>query len=162
MKKPLILTIISLFLFIVDRLIKYLILKTPNQGLFLTKNIGIKLYLNQGLAFSLPLPNFINIILAALIIFILIGLLIKYYQANFSFLLALTLIIIGATSNLIDRIRFNAVIDLFSFFFWPAFNLADCYIIVGIILFFLTFKHYSLVASKTVTNDSGLRQVSSK
>lgn len=162
MKKSFVLIIINLFLFIADRLTKYLIIKTPLEGIFLTKNIGIKLYLNEGLAFSLPLPNTINIILAAVIIIILIGFLIKYFQVNHYFFFAIALIIIGASSNLIDRVRFGAVIDFLSFYFWPAFNLADCYIIIGVIFFVFTLKHYSLTASKTVTGNSAAKQDFSK
>jgi len=55
--------------------------------------------------------------------------------------LALTLIVGGALGNLIDRIRFGAVIDFLDFhysgFHWPAFNFADICICIGVALYVL-------------------------
>ncbi|MCL2748958.1 MAG: signal peptidase II [Alphaproteobacteria bacterium] len=54
---------------------------------------------------------------------------------------ALSLIIGGALGNLIDRIRFNAVIDFLDFHWkawhWPAFNVADIAICIGVALYLL-------------------------
>lgn len=47
---------------------------------------------------------------------------------------ALTLIIAGAFSNLIDRIIFGTVTDFIYFHFWPAFNIADSAITIGAII----------------------------
>ena len=38
----------------------------------------------------------------------------------------------GSTSNLIDRIRLGHVTDFLDFRYWPAFNLADSFIVVGV------------------------------
>jgi signal peptidase II len=49
----------------------------------------------------------------------------------------------GAASNLIDRIRFGEVTDFINFDFWPAFNVADASISIGvvtIIWFFLVLE----------------------
>jgi signal peptidase II len=40
----------------------------------------------------------------------------------------------GATSNLLDRIRRGAVIDFIALAWWPAFNLADVAIVVGVVV----------------------------
>lgn len=59
---------------------------------------------------------------------------------------ALSLVFAGAVGNLIDRIRFKYVIDFLDFHFkeiyhWPAFNVADSCIVVGVgILFVLSFR----------------------
>ena len=54
---------------------------------------------------------------------------------------ALSLIIGGALGNLIDRIRFGAVIDFLDFHWkawhWPAFNVADICICIGVGLYLL-------------------------
>ncbi len=55
------------------------------------------------------------------------------------------LICAGAVGNLIDRLRFNYVIDFFYFSLidFPIFNVADCYVVVACILFaFLIFFFY--------------------
>jgi len=52
--------------------------------------------------------------------------------------ISLTLIFGGAVGNLIDRIRFGAVVDFLDFYIgawhWPAFNAADSAISVGAVL----------------------------
>jgi len=51
----------------------------------------------------------------------------------------LTLIFGGAVGNLIDRLRFKEVIDFLDFYLgslhWPAFNVADSAITIGILIF---------------------------
>jgi signal peptidase II len=52
--------------------------------------------------------------------------------------LALALVMGGALGNVIDRVRFGAVVDFVQWhaagFYWPAFNVADAAITVGAIL----------------------------
>ena len=45
---------------------------------------------------------------------------------------ALGLLIGGSLSNLVDRIRLGYVTDFIDFKYWPAFNLADSFIVVGV------------------------------
>jgi signal peptidase II len=56
-------------------------------------------------------------------------------------LIALTLMLGGALSNLFDRVYYGAVIDFIDVYFgyhhWPVFNLADCSICVGAFLLLL-------------------------
>jgi signal peptidase II len=57
------------------------------------------------------------------------------YRVSFAMIAA------GAVGNLIDRLRFGAVIDFLDFyvgsFHWPAFNVADSAICVGVALLFV-------------------------
>jgi len=54
---------------------------------------------------------------------------------------ALGLVIGGAIGNMIDRMAYGAVADFFDFhlggWHWPAFNIADSGIVVGVALLFL-------------------------
>lgn len=54
---------------------------------------------------------------------------------------ALSLVLGGALGNVIDRLRFGAVVDFLDFhlagWHWPAFNVADTAISVGVILLLL-------------------------
>ena len=45
---------------------------------------------------------------------------------------ALGLVTGGSVSNLLDRVRLGHVTDFLDFRYWPAFNLADTFIVVGV------------------------------
>jgi len=45
---------------------------------------------------------------------------------------ALGLVIGGSVSNLADRVRLGLVTDFLDFRYWPAFNLADSFIVIGV------------------------------
>ena len=66
--------------------------------------------------------------------------------------IAYSLILGGATGNLIDRIFRGYVVDSFDFYWrswhWPAFNLADVVIVLGALLFISV----SLLGDKTKPN----------
>lgn len=48
--------------------------------------------------------------------------------------IALGLLIGGSASNLIDRVRLGHVTDFIDLEFWPAFNLADSFIVLGVLI----------------------------
>jgi signal peptidase II len=50
---------------------------------------------------------------------------------------ALGLVIGGSVSNLVDRVRLGHVTDFLDLKFWPAFNLADSFITVGVAVLLL-------------------------
>jgi signal peptidase II len=50
---------------------------------------------------------------------------------------ALGLLIGGSLSNLADRVRLGYVTDFLDFDYWPAFNLADSFIVVGVAILLL-------------------------
>ena len=52
---------------------------------------------------------------------------------------ALGLVLGGSISNLVDRLRLGHVTDFLDLDYWPAFNLADTFIVVGVGLLFLSF-----------------------
>ena len=52
---------------------------------------------------------------------------------------ALGLVLGGSLSNLLDRVRLGYVTDFLDVQYWPAFNLADTFIVVGVALLFLSF-----------------------
>lgn len=49
---------------------------------------------------------------------------------------ALGLVLGGSVSNLVDRVRLGHVTDFLDLVAWPAFNLADTFIVVGVALLF--------------------------
>jgi len=64
--------------------------------------------------------------------------LLRRHVGEFRLSLALTLVLGGALGNVIDRMRFGAVVDFIQWhvagYYWPAFNVADSAITVGAIL----------------------------
>lgn len=93
---------------------------------------------NYGLVFGIPLPGMAIIIVLAVVVCIFIVLWIRTrsgYQR-----LAIGLILVGAASNLFDRIEYGFVIDWADFGrCWPIFNLADVMIVTGLIM--ILFRH---------------------
>jgi len=51
---------------------------------------------------------------------------------NYNF--GLVLLLSGALSNILDRLYFSCVIDFIKLPYWPVFNLADTFIVIGVIL----------------------------
>ena len=103
---------------------------TPFLDLVLTCNAGVSFgILNQTGANSL-----LFVVAAAAIVIVLI---VWLWRIRTIFLaIAIGLIIGGATGNVIDRLRFGAVVDFLYFhagaWYWPAFNLADSAICLGV------------------------------
>jgi signal peptidase II len=76
--------------------------------------------------------------------------LINQYKKNILIVIGLLLILGGAIGNLYDRINYGYVIDFiylnFAEFYWPAFNVADSAISVGVLLFLYgSFKNYKKI-----------------
>jgi lipoprotein signal peptidase len=120
-----IISLLGLIFFILDRLFKNLALHGT-----------IDHQKNYHLALSFDfLPNWLVLGLHILITLILISYLIKTWQQRkeLVFFISLTLIIIGALSNLIDRLRYSFVIDYIDMHFYYN-NLADIYIWAGVVL----------------------------
>ena len=64
--------------------------------------------------------------------------LLRRHSNEFRLSLALTMVLGGALGNVIDRVRFGAVVDFIQWhaggYYWPAFNLADSAITLGAVL----------------------------
>jgi len=131
-----------------DQLSKLYIDQTFNlyQSLVVIENFfNITYVRNQGAAFgifadsSLRMPFFITIAVVASVIIIWVIHRLKDQQKLFGF--GLSLILSGAIGNLIDRIRLGEVIDFIDVHWyqhhWPAFNVADSAISVGVALLLL-------------------------
>jgi signal peptidase II len=138
-----------------DQITKALIVKhlplhnsiTVIEGLFDITHI-----LNPGGAFGLmaDMSVVVRTIIFLFISSLAVGLIFYFYiktPQDYVFLsLGFALIFGGAVGNLIDRVRFGMVVDFLDFYIgshhWPAFNIADSAITVGIFIFIyhLVFK----------------------
>ena len=76
--------------------------------------------------------------------------LLRRHCNEFRLSLALTMVLGGALGNVIDRVRFGAVVDFIQWhvagYYWPAFNVADSAITVGAI--FLVFSQLTAASKK--------------
>lgn len=96
---------------------------------------------NTGAAFGLfrDMTFILTIIASVAVVTLLVyGLVVHRRFPLFEGLLgriSLGLVLGGTAGNLIDRIRLGYVTDFIDFTYWPAFNVADAAITIGVILF---------------------------
>ena len=135
-KKYIGLNFLILFLFTVDRLLKLYFIQNPSKmfgGDFSFIGFSFHLVKNTGVAFGIHFNQIFLLALITSIILILVRLIVKAYgQKDFTITLSLTLIVVGAISNLIDRLRYNFVVDYIDMPFFTVFNLADMMISLGV------------------------------
>jgi len=117
--------------------------RTVIEGFF-----SLTLVMNSGVAFGVF--NSIDSSVKALVLLgfsgVTVGLVVAYYLLDKALTrtaaVALAMIVGGACGNMIDRWRFAKVVDFLDFYWhgyhWPAFNVADIAITVGVMLLLLT------------------------
>ncbi len=99
---------------------------------------------NTGAAFGLFQGQSFPLTIVAIVSIIVLSVYALFLYRRFPFLdnrlawLGLGLILGGTVGNLIDRLRFGYVTDFIDFGFWPAFNIGDSAIVVGVIMFAYT------------------------
>lgn len=128
-----------LIIFFVDQLTKFLAVKFlyPNKIIEILPFLNLVYVENKGSAFGMFkfLGSEFFIIVSILAIIVLVFLCFKDYQNWFIY----SLIISGALGNATDRLIYGYVIDFIDLhvgsFHWPAFNIADTAISIGIVLF---------------------------
>lgn len=139
--------LVALVVFVLDQLTKWWVLGEfaalpPTQQIRPYGDLfNLVLVWNRGVSFGLfnndsQLNALVFSGLAAIIVVALILWLLRAESAFLAF--AIGLVIGGAVGNVIDRLRFGAVVDFLDFhigsWHWPAFNVADSAICVGVAL----------------------------
>ncbi len=132
---------------VVDQISKFAVMTVlaPYQGFPVTPFLNLVLVLNTGITFGFfasddSFTRWTLIALALIISFILLRWL---ASAEGQYVrIALGMIIGGALGNVIDRLVYKAVVDFLDFhlyaWHWPAFNIADSAITIGVALFVLS------------------------
>ena len=114
------------------------------ESLPVTGFFNLTLVYNTGAAFSFLADaggwqRWFFLILALVICIYLVYWLLQLDKKQVALPLAIAMIIGGAVGNVIDRLLYGHVIDFLDFYYqqwhWPAFNLADSAITLGVILF---------------------------
>lgn len=136
--------IAAMLVLVADQLSKLYFLDLMQRnpgGIVMTPFFNLVMVWNTGVSFGLfqedtPLRSWI-LIGVAVAVLVWLGLWLWRAQHRLA-ALALGVIIGGAIGNIIDRVRFGAVFDFLDFhafgWHWPAFNVADSAIVIGVLL----------------------------
>ena len=137
--------ILAFFIFC-DLITKFLIKNNflINESKELNRFLDIVYIQNYGVSFGFLsglVSYWVLVIVGLLVTSLIYYLMIRSYKRLEK--LAYFIIIIGALANILDRIINTYVVDFISLhygdFYWPAFNLADIYITIGIIMLIISF-----------------------
>ncbi|MCI9337612.1 MAG: signal peptidase II [Lachnospiraceae bacterium] len=138
---------IAVLLLALDQFTKYLVtlhLKNQPALVLIDGVLELQYFENTGIAFSLfqNRKSFILItgfLVLAIVLFFLLR--VPRQKKFFTVHVLMSVLVAGALGNIVDRIRFDYVVDFISFVLihYPIFNVADCYIVVSAILLFLLF-----------------------
>lgn len=139
---------VSATVLLLDQITKWIVLATMHAGDAITVTPFFKLVLlyNPGAAFSFlaTQPGWQRwfFVILALAICAWLFVMLRQHQREHALPLAFSLIIGGALGNVIDRLVHGAVVDFLYFhigrYGWPAFNLADSAITIGVVLMLWT------------------------
>jgi len=137
----------ALSIFLIDQIIKFYILKhlCLGQEIPVIKNIfSISFVTNKGIAFGLFSNSNFPFVLISIAVLVCMTLVFISFnkdaiskKARVWIKIAYGLILGGAFSNMLDRIRIGEVIDFLDFHIWPVFNIGDSAICVGAGIFVL-------------------------
>jgi signal peptidase II len=142
--------LIALAVVLLDQATKLLIIRTIQYGqaiAIIPDFFDIVFVLNPGAAFGFlatlsagvrnPLFILVSVVAVVLIVFYRA----RYLGSNRLVSFALALVLGGAAGNLIDRLRYGMVVDFLDVhvgqYHWPAFNVADSTISIGVGLMIL-------------------------
>lgn len=138
--------LIALTLLFLDQFTKHLVtVRLKNQPPFVLIDgvLEFQYFENTGIAFSLFQGRKAFILATGFLVMAVILFFLFRIPEDRKFRIVhvlMAVLIAGALGNIIDRIRFDYVVDFISFVLihYPIFNVADCYIVVSaIVLFFL-------------------------
>jgi signal peptidase II len=103
------------------------------EGLHVVGPFSIRHVQNSGIAFGLfASATPAVIVLTALAVAWMLAYFARSGARHPVLPVALGLVIGGSVSNLADRVRLGFVTDFLDFRYWPAFNLADSFIVIGV------------------------------
>lgn len=121
-----------------DQITKYVVIQNMQVGQsipIIPHIFHLTFVKNVGAAFGIlanRVPFFILVGIGAVIFII-----VFYHKLKSEYKLvrfALSLVLGGALGNLTDRLRWGYVVDFFDFRIWPVFNVADCAVVIGMLL----------------------------
>ena len=148
--------ILSLTIFI-DQLTKYIafiVLFKDQQILIINHYLNFRPVWNDGISFGMlqGYGNFGRVAFIILALIISLWIIIYSKRLNTIGFIGYNMIAGGAIGNVIDRVIYGKVIDFIDLHYkeyhWPAFNMADSFIFIGVLLFI----YCELIVSKGKKN----------
>lgn len=129
--------VLVIILILVDQISKILVEKImPDETIILQNVLAISKFYNEGIAFGFNKQNITNIALSFLVLVIIIRFIITQRKnLTIKTTVFVSFMIAGGLSNMIDRIFKGTVFDFIQIGDFPIFNLADCFIVIGWVLF---------------------------
>ena len=135
--------ILIIILIIIDQTSKILITSFLHEPIG-NEFVGIQIVNNTGMAFGFNDGNVKNIFLTIFVIAIVIGFIKNQAERiDKKTKIALSIVLAGGISNLIDRIFRGAILDFIRIYKFPIFNIADIYVVLGWILLVVFLIQYS-------------------
>ncbi|HUJ91741.1 MAG TPA: signal peptidase II [Gaiellaceae bacterium] len=118
-----------------DQLTKHIVTSTLqlDEGTHVLGPLWIHHVQNSGIAFGLfASATAVVIVLTAIAVAWMLAYFARSGGRHPILPVALGLVIGGSVSNMLDRVRLGHVTDFIDLRFWPAFNLADSFIVIGV------------------------------
>jgi len=141
-KKALLIILISGLFLLLDQFLKWQVTHNWATPKLISPYFGWQLFLNKGVAFGLPLSNTLTILITlpmvGLVAYLFYKELIKETLSP-KLLLAWSMVLAGATSNLLDRIIYSQVVDYF-LIGTAIINIGDGLIVGGLIMYLLSLR----------------------
>ncbi len=141
-KERLMMVLATFSLLLLDQITKILAINLLDEPVKLIGNfLTLETTFNPGIAFGIGIHPKLILVLSVFLIVLVLK--IARDEMNFENVFskwAISLILAGAFGNVLDRINKGEVLDFISFNFWPAFNLADIFIVAGVILVILKYE----------------------
>ena len=140
--------LLTLVLVAADQLVKYLVRANIPLGTslpFLPGIMELTYWQNTGAAFSLFSEHtWVLTLISAVVSLVILGVLVKRVVAHPFGVASLSVVLAGAVGNLIDRVAFGYVTDMFNFHFLrlAASNVADVRVVCGGIAFCIYFLFF--------------------
>jgi signal peptidase II len=133
-KKTALIVMGAVFFIVLDRLLKLLAVNGVKFDI-LGDILKFNFVKNFNIAFSLPLGgDFLVWFILVVIIGLLYNFVYLYKKQEYLLSSFLMMIVLGAISNVLDRIKYGFVIDYLDLKYFTVFNISDFLIVFGVIL----------------------------
>ncbi len=149
--------IVAAVVIAIDQITKALVTESIARGeqVEVIGPLKFTLTFNDGIAFGLAGGGGILVIALSMVALVALGAFIASAPDRLGTWLAGGLILGGALGNLLDRLRLGHVTDFILLPNWPAFNVADMSITIGVVLLAWTVIRHDDSGSKQPEQDEG-------